>query len=386
MKSTVFVILGFALYVAASCVDPYNPPELESAVSYLVVDGIVDVADPDSRIKLTRSQDLNEEGQPLPETGASITVEVVNGPVFMLPEVSPGEYSASGVTIADGQQCRLHIRTASGADYVSETVICNVSPPIDSVTWTVSGGNLNFEVSTHDPEGNSRYYRWKTVETVMYHSTHHSSMIWDPAIGEVRNRTAEENIYTCWKTTPFGTISLFSTNGLVEDVVRKHPLLRIPANSWKLTARYSLLVRQYVIDKSEFNFWTELRKNTESIGTIFDPQPTQVTGNIHSVDPSGPDALGYFSLGRSVEQRIYVGSSDLPPPEGGYEKSFVPGCSPFSVDTIYIDDYRISNKLALLLNPVYEGPLLVGYRTADALCVDCRLVHGGVNTKPDFWE
>lgn len=385
MNRTLFIILGFALYAVGSCVEPYNPPEIQSSTNYLVVDGIVDIADPETRIKLTRSQNLGEQGLPLPETGALVTVEVVNGPVFSLPEIAPGEYGASGVTVADGQECMLRIRTASGAEYVSDIVTCNVSPPIDSVTWTAGGSEVDFEVTTHDAEGNSRYYRWKTVETVMYHSAHHSSLIWDAGLGDVRSRTPDENIYYCWKTTPFGNIEIFSTKGLLEDAVRKHKVLTMPASSWKLGLRYSLLVRQFVIDENEFNFWTELRKNTESIGTIFDPQPTQVTGNVNSVDPSGPKALGFFSVGKSVEERIYVDRAELPYPASSYERP-TPGCSPFAIDTLYLADYFESNKTALLISAVTMGPAVIGYRTAERPCIDCTIVRGGVPKKPDYWE
>lgn len=385
MKRTLFVILGFALYVVASCVDPYNPPEIESSANFLVVDGIVDLADAATRIKLTHSQDLSEQGLPLPETGAQVSIEVENGPVFVLPEIAPGEYSASAISVDDGQKCLLRIRTASGSEYISETVTAKFSPAIDSVTWTPRDNSLDFEVTTHDTEGRSRYYRWKTVETVMYHSAHHSALIWDPGVQAVRTRTPDEDIYYCWKTTPFGYIEVFSTNGLVEDAVVKHRVFRIPSNSWKLTLKYSILVRQFAIDQNEFNFWTELRKNTESIGTIFDPQPTQVTGNVRSVNPSGPKALGYFSVGRSVEKRIYVTRPELPFPADGYERPF-PSCSAFSIDTIFVMEYLNSNKSALLLNAVTQGPAVIGYRTADKHCIDCRIVHGGVNVRPDFWE
>lgn len=385
MKQTILVILGFALYAVASCVEPYNPPEIESAVNFLVVDGIVDMADPETSIKLTRSQNLSEQGLPAPEVGAYVRVEVVNGPEFILPEIAPGVYSASGVNVDDGQECILKISTSSGAEYVSDPVTSKVSPPIDSITWTAGGSNVEFEVTTHDPEGDSRYYRWKTVETVMYHSAHHSSLIWDPGLGDVRSRTPQENIYNCWKTTPFGTIDVFTTNGLVEDAVRKHTVLRMPANSWKLSLQYSLLVRQCVIDQKEFNFWTELRKNTESIGTIFDPQPTEVTGNIHSVNAAGDKTLGYFSLGRSVEKRIFVEWSELPYPYSSYERPF-PDCNAFAVDTILIGDYLKSNKSALLITAATSGPAVIGYVTAEKHCIDCTLVYGGTPIKPDFWE
>jgi hypothetical protein len=385
MRRTLSISLSCALYVALSCVDPFNPPHIESDVRFLVVDGIVDLADPDARITLTRSMPLDQKEPPNRVTGALVSIEVEDGPGFILPEVEAGAYSVSGVTINEGQSCRLKI-LVQGESYLSDPVIFKTSPPIDSVTWSSNRRDLEFQVTTHDAEGKSQYYRWKTVETVMYTSVHNSVLIWDKDQQIVRNRLPEEWIYYCWKTTPLTSIHVFSTKGLAEDAVIKHRVFTIPASSWKLKVKYSILVRQHVMDQDEFNFWTELRKNTESIGTIFDPQPTQVTGNIRSTEPSGPKALGYFSIGRSSEKRAFVSVSELPPPVDGYERA-LPFCNPMDVDTVWVSDYLASNKTALLINGVTNGsPFIVAYLTADTPCIDCRIVHGGTNQRPDFWE
>ncbi|MFO7257128.1 MAG: DUF4249 domain-containing protein [Bacteroidota bacterium] len=386
MIRTLSILLCFVLYVALSCVDPFNPPQAESTTQYLVVDGIVDLADPESRIRLSRSMPLNQREAPVPVSGAEVRIELEDGTLFFLPEVAFGEYSATGVTLNDGQTCKLNILINSVEQYVSDPVTFRESPPIDSITWSSDGREVSFEVTTHDGEGDSRYYRWKTVETTMYNSTHNSVLIWDPVLEQVRNRLPEEWIYYCWKTTPFSDIDIFSTKGLAEDKVIKHRIFSIPANSWKLGVKYSLQVKQFVIDQDEFNFWTELRKNTESIGTIFDPQPTQVTGNINSIDPDMPKALGYFSIGRSAEDRIFVSVTELPHPDGGYERA-LPICDPFDVDTIFVSDYLASDKSMLIINGVTLGaPFIIAYLSAPTYCIDCRIIHGGTNRRPEFWE
>lgn len=389
MRSTLFIILCFVLYVAVSCVDPFNPPVVESTTEYLVVDGIVDLADPEATIKLTRSMPLNGDQTPSQVQvvpGALVTIETENGATFNLPEISFGEYSAGGISLDAGESCRLRIVLGGGEEYVSDPVTYKLSPPIDSVTWTSDGREVEFQVTTHDAESDSRFYRWKVVETTMYSATFNSSLIWDPVLEEVRSRKPEEWIFYCWKTTPFSNIQIYSTKGLAEDAVVKRTVFTLPASSWKLALKYSLLVRQFTMDQSEYNFWTELQKNTESIGTIFDPQPTQVTGNIRSVNPGRPNALGYFSIGRSVEKRIFVSVSNLPSPVGGYQRA-LPFCSPFEIDTIYMQEYMQSNKTALIINAVTNGgPAIIGYTSADTQCIDCRQYHQGTNERPDFWE
>ena len=40
-----------------------------------------------------------------------------------------------------------------------------------------------------------------------------------------------------------------------------------------------------------------MQKNAESLGSIFDEQPTQITGNIHSVTNPSEQVIGYVSAG-----------------------------------------------------------------------------------------
>ncbi|MEJ7664694.1 MAG: DUF4249 family protein [Hymenobacter sp.] len=51
--------------------------------------------------------------------------------------------------------------------------------------------------------------------------------------------------------------------------------------SSKLYYLYSILVRQYALTPEEFAYWDKLRKNTENLGTLFDPLPSQLSGNVH---------------------------------------------------------------------------------------------------------
>lgn len=383
-RRTLFVMFIFSLLLAG-CVDPYNPPEVQTSENFLVVDGLVDLSSDNARVVLVRSQGLDEEGEPIRESGANITIEKADGQKFVLTESVTGEYTASGLVISPGDQCQLRIRTASGGEYLSDMVASKVTPPIDSITWTAHPTQLDIEVNSHDPTGNTRYYRWKYEQTVMYQSVHASSYVWDAGLGEVRGRTLDERIFECWKTTPSTNIEVFSTNGLAEDIVSKHILRSFPSTAWELRIKYSILVHQYAIDEDEFNFWTEIKKNTENIGTIFDPQPSQVTGNIHALNSQDEKVLGYFSVSSSVEQRIFIARDELPYRFGDYQNGY-PSCSYFNVDTLSVEDYFNGGKYELLINAIYDGPALVGYTTAENYCIDCRLAHDGINTKPDFWE
>lgn len=383
-RSVLVITIGIAILLAGSCIDPYNPPEIESSESYLIVDGLVDLSAENARVQLIHSQALDEQGAPLRESNAAVSITVNGDQVFVLSETAPGEYSAWDMTVNPGDQCELRIRTAGGDEYVSEMVTSRETPPIDSVTWTANPTQLDIEVNTHDPTGNTRYYRWKYEQTVMYRSIHPSSYIWDAEQHVVRGRNLNEKIYECWKTTSSTSIGVFSTKGLSEDVVSKFIVASFPSTAWELRTKYSILVKQFAIDEREFNFWTELRKNTESIGTIFDPQPSQIAGNIHAVNPSAQKVFGYFSVGSSTEKRKFISYEELPYKASEYDTGY-PGCGFMVKDTLRLFQIMAGSN-QLIIDGIYDGPFLVGYWTAENRCIDCRIAHGGTNVEPDFWE
>ena len=125
------------------------------------------------------------------------------------------------------------------------------------------------------------------------------------------SRKPEEIPYYCYKTVPSTKIIVGSTVRLSNDVVRDFPLTYMESGSSRLSVMYSILVRQRVIDKIEYEFLQDLQRVTESVGGLFDSQPYEILGNIRSMDPSIP-VLGFFSAGFINEQRIFLRYTDLP--------------------------------------------------------------------------
>ncbi len=70
----------------------------------------------------------------------------------------------------------------------------------------------------------------------------------------------------------------------------------IPTGSEKLSVAYSDLIRQYAISKEAFNFWTNLKKNTEQLGSLFDLQPFTELGNIQCINNPSVKCIGYISF------------------------------------------------------------------------------------------
>ena len=54
-----------------------------------------------------------------------------------------------------------------------------------------------------------------------------------------------------------------------------------------------------------------MKKNTESLGTIFDAQPSEIKGNIYSASDPAEPVIGYISATTIEEKRIFIEQADL---------------------------------------------------------------------------
>jgi len=189
------------------------------------------------------------------------------------------------------------------------------------------------------------------------------------------------DIYTCWQTNTPSNILLGSSAKLAQDVIYQFPLIQLPPNTWKISVRYSMLLKQYVLTEDAYNFWQQLQKNSEQIGSIFSPQPSEVRGNIHNLADSTEQVIGYVSAGTMKQLRVYITPDQLPNWGLG---SYTDGCMTMSIpDNPDSLEYFLGSGG---LQPVdlSQGPTSgVRYDIAADICVDCTLT--GTNKKPWFW-
>ena len=362
------------LALAAGCVDPYRPPEIAAPNTYLVVDGFLNTAVGETTtFKLSRTQNLTDSKSPTLVTKATVTIESDRNAKYTLREGTSGVYSVSGIQPQTGEKFRLRIKTAT-SEYLSEMVPVKQTPAIDSVTWKVDGAGVRISVNTHDRNNNTRYYRWEYDETWEFNSAFFSGY-------EVKNKQViqrQEDIFRCWTGAKSRSILIGSSAKLSQDVISQNPLLFIDGYSVKLGLKYSILVKQYALTQEAHQYWEQLSKTTESIGSLFDPQPTQVTGNIQCLTNPNEPVLGYFSAGTISTKRMFIRRIELP-----YWRTITAYDDCVIADTLSTKEL-IDNKYPNQI-PLKEVDMMPGqYETGDSQCVDCRL--RGTNVKPAFWD
>jgi hypothetical protein len=378
-----YVMFILILAVLASCRELYDPVLKQGNSSFLVVDGIIINGKDKTTLSLTRTTGLHDSINTVYERNAIVQIQGSDSSSYFLTEESEGMYSTDSLDLNSSILYRLKIRTADGNVYASEFVPVIPSPPIDSVSWTQEQDPANFRwydlsifVSTHDPANATRYYLWNYEETWKYHSPLKSyvKMVDDSVM--LMSIDEQEKMYFCWQTAKSKSILIGSSVKLSQDAISMKPVTSVKGNSLKKSFVYSIKVKQYALTQKAYEFYEIMQKNSEQTGTLFDPQPSQIGGNIKNMSNPSETVIGFVSISTLTEKRIYI--------DKNFHYNYVGTC--VITPTSDLDGSRINYPAYYPVNYIIDLSTykISGYELAPKPCVDCEML-GGSNVKPTFW-
>jgi len=371
-----WILMFYVAMVANSCREPYLPPVLASPNSYLVVDGLIKAGGDSTIIQLSRTRNLSDTVKSIPEIDAWMQLEGSGGDMHYFVNLGQGRFGAPPLQLNPNAEYRLRIK-ARGAEYLSDFVPVKLTPPIDSLSW-VRDSSLTVKVSTHDPIGKSRYYRWDFRETWEYNSFYESILGYDYGTNQPFYLDPKDYLNRCWSDEKSAAILLTTTKNLTDDVVENFPVTTIPEGSDKVSVRYSILVNQYALTRAAFEYWQLLRKNTTELGSIFGTQPAELISNIKSVSNPQEPVIGFVSIAAVQQQRLFIRRGQLSGWNPDY--SLKARCEVKVVGPDSLSYYLQRNRNLLQAYNITGG----GTALADKVCIDCRL-RGGTTQKPAFW-
>ena len=164
-------------------------------------------------------------------------------------------------------------------------------------------------------------------------------------------------------------------------------MTRVVSTSEKLETKYSILVKQYALTNAAFNFWQNLKKNTEQLGSIFDAQPSEVQGNIHCITNPSEPVVGYMSVTNVQQKRIFITNTQLP-------QTWTPVYPYECREDTFLYDNHYTNDVALYLlplpasyfatQPLSSAGSVYGFLGVSAECADCTI--RGTTKQPNFWK
>ena len=401
LKSGVVLITVFIL---CTCIDPYTP-KLSGYSSLLVVDGLITDANSSYIVRLSRTfQDQNSTPPPVSDATVFITDDAGNNNNLI--NGGNGIYKTDSIQFIGiiGRAYTLHIITQEGYTYISDPCAMQPVPDIDSVYFARDQELVNNNTEIEDgiriyldskPGDKNQYYRWSYEETWKFRVPDPKKYDYITGGTVIPVKTVKE---FCWKSNKSYEILIHSVNSGEMDPIKKLPVFFIASNkSDRLMIEYSILVKQYSISKNEYEFWDNLQQVNASGADIFASQPFPVVSNLHNINNSKEQVLGYFQVSAVKQMRLFIPFSEfakmhLPfflydqcarivKDPNDYPTGY--GGSPPTLDDLYSLFCIRSNYY--FIEPQYNS--LTGAIEALVFttpeCADCELT--GTSNKPDFW-
>jgi hypothetical protein len=387
----VFMVM-FIVTLLVTCIEPYTPG-VNNFESLLVVDALLTDEDLANRVVLSRTK-MTAGEQAERVTGAEVIIRDDNGNSTLLKETAAGIYSTDSVTFRGvaGRAYTLYIKTSDGEEYSSDQCLMYQGKEMDSIFYRRDQQITDNEVhdgirvyASSGGAGDCEYHRFTYDEwwKIRVPNPQEFNYINDSTFTEYVPRKE-----ICWGHNKSNDIILKS-----QDAGTTLPVVFIdPVNSSRLLIQYCIDIRQLSISDREYSYWYQMSMINESGGDIFDKQPFQIKGNIHSITKPGETVLGYFQVSAATHLRKYITSDNadgLGLPNYEYPcKTFMVGPLDFTDSPEPMTFYKIYwmyiNSGCLFVKPLYKLKGLWKLEFTTSICADCTL--SGSLTKPAFWE
>lgn len=381
MKLIKYILsLILAASLLDSCVTPFEPVGHEGAENILVIEGDIN-ANGVTEVYLSRSQKLKDANKRSFLSGAIVWIESEKGAKYFANQTVTGKevsYRTPSLNLDRTLKYKLCVSLQGGHLYESQLVPVLTSPPIKSIGFerdTVKK-SVTFNVSTEDPLNSTKYYKWTYTEDWEFSSHIYTTYIYNPATFSIDELNYDKNIYYCWNKGSSTSILIASTTHLSSDKVEKMPLVSMGSTDDRISILYSIEVTQRAITQEAYQYWDNLKKNSDKVGGLFSPQPSEMMGNIKCISDPTQVVLGYISAGVTVSKRFFASHSEMK------TYSYYHNCAivepetqspPTAWSSLYQEGYMVAD---------YD----LGQRKtkwAIAYCVDCRF--RGTKNKPSFW-
>lgn len=329
LKPLIFIIASVSF--APSCIDPVDFSKGDDTNS-LVVDGMITSEPGPYKVYLSRSSDYNSYySQTEGVENAIVSISDDLGNLEILTETYiPGIYTtdSEGIQGIPGRQYKLEIETLNGKHYESSHELLSPVPEIDSIYYEremkqeLNYRNMieNYEgfqiyVDLSDPEDAKNYYMWSWTGT---HEVHTQPWLYY----DIRKRQAapKDCCATCWKAEHPTAIDVFDDAYLGGTKITKKPVAFIRLindnNTRHFRGKYHIEVKQLSTTKEAYDYWGAIEDQINSTGSIFEPPPVAITGNITNCDDPDDIVFGYFGASALSTKSIFIPASEAPYPPG----------------------------------------------------------------------
>lgn len=376
MKIKFLLIIVSFLLLLSGCMEEIDLTS-EKYKQALVINGAITNKPGPYTVKISYSSRISYP-QYKPVAGCTVTIEEKSGTVEQLMEVDTGMYKTSegGIQGKVGHSYRVVVETPDGKTFQSDYQKIREPVGIDSIYHrfehrTNPNTESDFEgyqfyISTETAQEKETYFLWQLKETYEY--TADWPLVATMHYGVMKENIDTDSIYRCWKTNYVKEIFNENTLGLAIQQIKNHPLNYVTTESKRLQHKYSLLIKQFIINQDAYTYWNNIREQLSGEDFLYARQPFPIRGNMYNPSDEKQTVLGYFTVAGVTSRRVFVDSPHVE----------------LNIDKCFVDhDLRFINPLSFHAK-LYFTRDNNGLGMVQESCIDCRM-EGGSLEKPNFW-
>lgn len=308
-----YLIFFCLLFYLGACIDEIKL-NVDTEQRTLVVDGFVTDSLGDFQLKLSQSSVIGIGNDNIldPESGATVNLLDTDGGSYPYAEsaADAGIYILEQFKVERGKQYFIDIVLQNGKHYQSTPSQLRSSSKIDNISYTVFEStyrnnigdlvtdeliSLNIDTDVRDAES-PPFLRWRVEGQYVIREISPGNL--NPKRCFVTNNL-DQNV-----------ISVFDASLLNEGVLRNQEIASTILD-FRFTENFCFHISQYAISEEEFDYWNSIKEVIEIDGSLFDPPPGTVIGNIRNVDNPEEIAVGYFSVASIFFLRDFINGDEL---------------------------------------------------------------------------
>lgn len=299
MKKNLYLKRSILLIISAilvSCLDRVEVPTRQETTK-LVVEGLFTNDPSTQQIRLSLTNNFGDVNQVSPVLSAVVEIRSKNERRSFRPAFAGQNFYVympdSSFAGKPGTEYWLHVTLADGRVYESAPQTMPVPVPIEALNAEFAKENqpgFRIFADFKDPATPDNYYRWTARG---YHQRRSKGV----PVGFGNSVCCDR----CWVLKDDRGINLFSDALVNGSVVPKRPVYFSP---FYVLGRHLVEVQQYSISRQTHQFWNRYNQQRQRTGTIFDPLPASLFGNVVNIKNPEDIALGYFEVSGVSKKRI----------------------------------------------------------------------------------
>jgi len=300
------------------CTEVYEP-DISSATSALVVEGLITDEEGPFTIKLTLAKPLPYDslgGIRFVVMGAKVKIIDNQNNIYSLTEKTPGNYvTPDGFKTEIGKSYKLNIAAKDGNTYESKMEKLLPSQTYDSLRAIRTYENyINEKSELQNVVGAdfkvdlfSDYSKTDTVPACRFHPVL-TYQYWYT----YRDRDINGNEIMSYHWNNFGwkTYIMNMTQNMTDEkapsnspLIKNHSVCFVPFDALSyaiilppLTVIYYLKIDQYTLNHDSYRFYKSANSQLSASGKIFDPVNSQLYGNMRCINNPSKNVLGLFEV------------------------------------------------------------------------------------------